>query len=186
MNRERKPLFSQTPYGNLCRVAYYAVWRHVERYGKALALEPARDAVQDAIVDAWQQYGTVESALQALQQDTEARRHYCRAAVNAYNRYVYRDTQAESLHAIMDDRDDRDGAEYVQWRFGQPDRAIEQVEHQEHLRAVLSSQEYAVWQALLAGYTQAEAAARLGICRRTVIRTVQKIREKAVAGVMWV
>ena len=47
----KEKLFSDTRFGDLCKIGFGAIYRHADRYGLTVAFEHTRDAIQEGILE---------------------------------------------------------------------------------------------------------------------------------------
>ena len=184
----KEKLFSNTRFGDLCRIGFGAIYRHADRYGLKVSLEHTRDAIQEALTECLEEGILTNKDLEGKREDKiedQKMREIARRTVNAYRRFIHRINEEEVLNLILEDGEERDYL--IQGVFPAPDRDL----LLEDMRATLedlcigpSKGSYRILELQVNGMNQKEIAAAIGIARKTVKRRIEYLQDHLTIGLV--
>ena len=184
----KEKLFSNTRFGDLCKIGFGAIYRHADRYGLKVSLEHTRDAIQEALTECLEE-GILDGP--DLEGDREDKiedhkmREISRRTVNAYRRFIHRTNSEEILSLILEDGEERDYLQ--QGTYPAPDREL----LLEDMRTTLQdlcvgscTGSYRILSMQVKGMNQKEIAKAIGIARKTVKRRIEYLQDHITTGLV--
>ena len=188
--QERKRLFSDTRFGDLCRIGFGAIYRHADRYGLTVSFEHTRDAIQEAITECLEEGILVGEDLEDLEEkrdpiEDQKMKEIARRTVNAYRRFIHRTNKEEILNFILDDGEERDYL--VQGVFPAPDRDLLIEDMRETLQDLCVGPcvtADTILELQVKGLTQKEIARAIGVARKTVSRRIEYLQDHMTIGLV--
>ena len=186
----KEKLFSDTRFGDLCRIGFGAIYRHADRYGLTVAFDHIGDAVQEALTECLEE-GILDGAdiedpkgKRAPIEDQKMR-EIARRTVNAYRRFIHRTNSEEILSLILEDGEERDYLQ--QGTYPAPDREL----LLEDMRTTLQdlcvgscTGSYRILSMQVKGMNQKEIARAIGVARKTVKRRIEYLQNHITIGLV--
>ena len=181
-------LFSDTRFGDLCRIGFGAIYRHADRYGLKVSLEHTRDAIHEALTECLEEGILLNADLEGDRVDKiedHKMREIARRTVNAYRRFIHRTNSEEVLSFILEDGEERDYL--IQGVFPAPDRELLLEDMKETLQDLCIGSctgSYLLIALQVNGMNQKEIAKAIGIARKTVKRRIEYLQNHITIGLV--
>ena len=184
----KEKLFSNTRFGDLCRIGFGAIYRHADRYGLKVSLEHTRDAIQEALTECLEEGILTNKDLEGKREDKiedQKMREIARRTVNAYRRFIHRINEEEVLNLILEDGEERDYL--IQGVFPAPDRDLLIEDMRETLQDLCVGPcvtADTILELQVKGLTQKEIARAIGVARKTVSRRIEYLQDHMTIGLV--
>ena len=184
----KERLFSDTRFGDLCRIGYGAIYRHADRYGLTVSLEHTRDAIQEALTECLEEGILDGSDLEGDRVDKiedPKMKEIARRTVNAYRRFIHRTNKEEILNFILEDGEERDYL--VQGVFPAADSDLLLQDMRETIQDLCVGPcvtADTILELQVKGLTQKEIARAIGVARKTVKRRIEYLQDHITTGLV--
>jgi len=180
-------LFSNTKFGDLCKIGFGAIYRHADRYGLKVTFDHIGDAVQEALTECLEE-GIIDGADlegERVRIEDHKMKEIARRTVNAYRRFIHRINEEEILSYILDDGEERDYLVQGTYPAADSDLLLEDMwATLEDLCIGSSAGSYQIMEMQVKGMTQKEIALELGCARKTVARRIEYLQDHITTGLV--
>ena len=184
----KEKLFSDTRFGDLCKIGYGAIYRHADRYGLRVSFDHVGDAIQEGLTECLEEGILTSEDLEGTRVDRvedHKMKEISRRTVNAYRRFIHRTNPEETLSFILEDGEERDYL--IQGTYPATDQDL----LLEDMRATLEdlcigscTGSDTILEMQAKGMTQKEIAAAIGIARKTVKRRIEYLQDHLTIGLV--
>lgn len=181
-------LFSNTKFGDLCKIGFGSIYRHADRYGLTVAFDHIGDAVQEGLTECLEDGVLTREDLEGTRIDRvedQKMREISRRTVNAYRRLIHRTNEEEILSYILDDGEERDYLIQGTYPAADSELILEDMwATLEDLCIGSSAGSYQIMEMQIKGMSQKEIALELGLARKTVARRIEYLQDHLTTGLV--
>lgn len=180
-------LFSNTKFGDLCKIGFGAIYRHADRYGLTVAFDHIGDAVQEGLTECLEEGVLTREDLEGERVRIEDHKMHeiARRTVNSYRRLIHRVNSEEILSYILEDGEERDYLIQGTYPAADSELILEDMwATLEDLCIGSSAGSYQIMEMQVKGMTQQEIARELRIARKTVARRIEYLQDHITTGLV--
>lgn len=183
-----KRLFSNTKFGDLCKIGFGAIYRHADRYGLTVAFDHIGDAVQESLTECLEEGVLTREDLEGERVERiedQKMREIARRAVNSYRRLIHHVDSEEILSYILEDGEERDYLIQGTYPAADSDLLLEDMRETLKDLCIGSSEgSYQIIELQVKGLSQKEIARELRIARKTVARRIEYLQDHLTTGLV--
>lgn len=184
----KERLFSDTRFGDLCRIGFGAIYRHADRYGLTVSFDHVGDSIHEALTECLEEGILTNKDLEGKREDKiedQKMKEIARRTVNAYRRFIHRTNKEEILNFILDDGEERDYL--VQGVFPAADHELLLEDMRETIQDLCIGSctgSDRILELQIEGMNQKEIARAIGIARKTVKRRIEYLQDHITTGLV--